>query len=902
LTLTPLAAIVRTVRVERAIFTALGLIVLVTSFLVTAVPPLLTSRYDAAARDAAATSPAAARDVTLTQLAVARPLSPSSARTGDPGRVAHPDRAVRAMAGRIDAVTPSALRTVTGPVEYAVATRPVSLPTGSGSNPGRPDESRRLLLEWDPGVTARIRYVDGRAPRNPAPRDHGRPVIETGLVVTAATPLRVRAGTELPLTLGTEPAIVRITGLYRPVAASDRYWPARPGRTRPTVTRLIVSRTQEGFQYTGIGALDTAGLQALNDTTDAALDFTWRLPVRSEALTASRVGPVTDALTRIGVIAGSLGLDAGSGLTASLTEFRDQLRTAQAVLSLALTGLFAVAFGVVALVCRLLTERLRTPLATMRARGASPAQLGAGVGAAVLLVTLPAAAAGYGPAAAFVPGTARPPGALAVLAAATLLPVVLTVWAHSPAGRTSKSGRNSRPDLVGRRATPRRLVLEGLAVALAVAGVVALRTRGLTTDSADRGTDPFLTLVPVLLGCAAGLLTLRGYPYPLRLVGRLTARRRSAVSFVGVARASRQGTVAVLPMIVLLLAMAVAGFASVVDSGLRRAQERSAWLTAGADARVDGVTMSFAGAERIRRVPGVRDVAQAQFVDGATLGSPSRSVDVALVAIDLAAYRRVVAGGPIRLPAPPRGGAAAVPALTSPGLPARAGPGPYTASAAGIPVLTVHPAGTLEAFPGAGAELVVVPYQSLGADAVPTTFFVRGTHMDPAALRRAAGGDAVVTTRAGVYDRLTGTPMVALVRTAFGYGALAVAGYATLAILLALIIGSSARGQTVSYLRTLGLSRAQARRLAITEVGPALLCASLTGWAVGLLLPHLVGSAIDLRPYTGGFPATGFAPDPLMTVGLAAGLIAFGGLAIAVDTVISGRRRLGTTLRMGAQT
>jgi putative ABC transport system permease protein len=230
------------------------------------------------------------------------------------------------------------------------------------------------------------------------------------------------------------------------------------------------------------------------------------------------------------------------------------------------------------------------------------------------------------------------------------------------------------------------------------------------------------------------------------------------------------------------------------------------------------------------------------------------------------------------------------------------GAGPYTASAAVIPDLTVRPAGTLGAFPGVGGAFVVVPYRSLGADAVPTAFFVRGTHPDVAGLRRAAAGDAVVTTRAAVHDRLTGAPLVALMRTAFGYGALVVAGYATLAILLALIIGSSARGQTVSYLRMLGLSRGQARRLAVAEVGPALLCAAVVGWAVGLLLPHVVGSAIDLRPYTGGIPVTGYPPDPLMTTALAAGLLVFGGLAVALDTMIGNRRGLGTTLRMGART
>jgi putative ABC transport system permease protein len=299
-------------------------------------------------------------------------------------------------------------------------------------------------------------------------------------------------------------------------------------------------------------------------------------------------------------------------------------------------------------------------------------------------------------------------------------------------------------------------------------------------------------------------------------------------------------------------------------------------------------------------VSGVQDVAAARFVESATINSAAQSVDVTIVAVDLAAYRRVVAGTPLRSPARPTGGAA-VPALLSRGLVRQLGRGPYTATAAQISDLAVRPAGTIDGFAGVGGALVVVPYGAFGADAVPTALFVRGADIDQAAVRRAAGGDAVVTTRVGIYERLTGTPMVTLVRTAFGVGALVVAGYAALTVLLALIIGSSGRGQTVSYLRTLGLSRGQARRLAITEVVPALVCAAAAGWVVGLLLPRIVGPAIDLRPYTGGLRAIGFAPDPLTTAALAAALIVIGGLAIAVEAMISNRRRLGSTLRMGAQ-
>ncbi len=49
--------------------------------------------------------------------------------------------------------------------------------------------------------------------------------------------------------------------------------------------------------------------------------------------------------------------------------------------------------------------------------------------------------------------------------------------------------------------------------------------------------------------------------------------------------------------------------------------------------------------------------------------------------------------------------------------------------------------------------------------------------------------------------------------------------------------GRSARGRTVSYLRTLGLSRRQSRLLAFTEITPTLFAAAVAGWVLGLVLP-----------------------------------------------------------------
>jgi ABC-type lipoprotein export system ATPase subunit len=89
---------------------------------------------------------------------------------------------------------------------------------------------------------------------------------------------------------------------------------------------------------------------------------------------------------------------------------------------------------------------------------------------------------------------------------------------------------------------------------------------------------------PLLL--AAALIIIRCYPYPLRLVVRLAARRRAAVPFLGLTRAARAGSVSVLPVLILLPALAVSVFASVVSGGIADAQRLASWQQAGAPLRL----------------------------------------------------------------------------------------------------------------------------------------------------------------------------------------------------------------------------------------------------------------------------------------------------------------------------
>jgi putative ABC transport system permease protein len=300
-------------------------------------------------------------------------------------------------------------------------------------------------------------------------------------------------------------------------------------------------------------------------------------------------------------------------------------------------------------------------------------------------------------------------------------------------------------------------------------------------------------------------------------------------------------------------------------------------------------------------------------IDGARLISDGSIIDeLTVVGVDLDAYRRAMARTQVRIPGWPKKAGPGVPALFSRAAAGTANAGDLSLSTDYGLRLPLRNAGTIPGFPTRppDGKFVVVPYDALaratGGGRVPGSIFVRGDHLDVAELRRnayvpslGAAGASTVSTYRMAHDSITAGELGHLVGAAFGVAGFLVAGYGALAVLVLLFSGARERGRTVSYLRTLGLSRRQAHRLAFVEVTPVLFIAAAAGWVLGLGLPSIVGSAMDLRPYTGGFPVTRYVPDLPATALLAGGLLVFAGLAVYIDAAIGARRRLGGVLRIG---
>ncbi|GAA0400651.1 hypothetical protein Acor_39420 [Acrocarpospora corrugata] len=775
----------------------------------------------------------------------------------------------------------------------------------SGRIGSRPLPQQYLDLAWVAGIEKKIRYVEGRAP-GPAttlPSVPGDPdlkdltLFEVGLVEETAERMSLPVGSTV--LLGNSYTIAaRVVGLFEAVDPTDRFWDHNLEVKRVT-TRPVPEADEP--DVLGVGVIPAVDLPVLDSRRE--LHYSWVLPVEPTKITARNAPQVIQDILDYRQLVEQQGErnDTGiaqipaarfelfTGLDPLLTKFLNDLRTAQTLMFLILGGLVVVAFGVIALAVQLLTERTRAGLGLARARGASLAQVaGAGTRTTVLIV-VPAALAGYA-ASYLVPGPITPVvhvSPLILVAATIAFAAVRLALTHR------KPLRDTREDLVAPKSSPRRIALELLVVALALGGAYLLRTRGLATDVTELGADPFLLAVPAALTLAAALITLRCYPFPLRLIVRLANRRRGAVPFLGLTLAARSRGATSLPVLILLPALAVSVFGALVSGAIFETQRTAAWQAVGAPARVErAAEIPEDVVAKVRALPGVTSVLP--VAKGTVQVATGGGVSTAL-AMDLAAYRKLVAGSPLEVPEPPVGDG--IPALVSANLAA------YPSFEIGwYNRMQINNVGSIETLPGLAFEsnnLIVMPYEGpkLAGLRTFTNVLLIGGNVDYDVLKRTVGlTDAVVETFDAANTRIASSPLSQTITAAFTIVTVALAGYALIAVIIALVIGAAERARSLSFLRTLGLSQRQARLLTVLEVAPLIVLTSLAGLALGLVLPAALGPGLDLSAYAGiavtEFPLT-FTTPILLAAGLAAVSIlgAFGHASTG--------RRVATALRVG---
>ncbi|MGW0196965.1 FtsX-like permease family protein [Nonomuraea sp. NPDC003201] len=733
-----------------------------------------------------------------------------------------------------------------------------------------------MNLGWLSDADRRVDWVQGRAPGKPSTmRYEGEtiPVFEVGIVADALPELGYKVG-QTKMVGENDYAALKIVGAFKAKDPRDRYWSHNVDLLQVIKAQTPGSDELEKHVTT---LIPEEGLAALSGE-GRNLSYHWVLPIDARGASALAAPDLQAAVAEFGRVAALQSTASpyhlGTGLSKLLGDFLAEVATAQTVMYLVLGGLLAVALGVIALVVLLLGNRLDHTLSLARARGGSLRQV-AGTGALLTgVAVLPAALAGYG-LSFLVPGPALPIvhlGPLVVVVAAVGFAGARLALVH----RTPLHER--RDDVSAGRPSARRVTLEVLVVVLALVGAYLLRARGASQD-------PFLLLAPVGLTLAAALITLRCYPYPLRLFVRLAARGRAAVPFLGLTRAARARSAGVLPVLILLPALGVSVFAAVISGGIADTQRLASWQQVGAPIKVtSNFEIPAASIDRVRATPGVEQVLIAQ-TGRVQVGYGAERAEA--LAVDVAQWRRILDGAPISVPPLSDG------ALVSPELRGR---GTFEIGWQSRVKLATR--GVVESVPSffTSGKFMVVPLSVLTRPA-PNTLLIKGD-VSPDVLARLVPS-ATVESQEGALSAIQDDPLTSTVRWTLVVVTVALGSYALVAVVLALVIGAAERASAVSFLRTLGLSDRQAQRLTVLEILPMILITALVGLGLGLGLPYALGAGVDLSSYAGDLPVGDYSLDLFVPVLLAGGLTAVAVLGAYAHTAISRRRNLGAVLRVG---
>ena len=760
------------------------------------------------------------------------------------------------------------------------------------ARPG-PREPEVEIVYRDP-LGAHVRVVAGRMPESVSRvRLAGRNVTEMQVAVTAATAARFRLHPGSVLRIGAQ-VLMRVTGILRPKDPGSAFWTYDQLAAAPALEDVL--STFPGPFYAASVFVGPSELPALRliFTEQVEAKLLWEYPLRISAFTAAQV-PAAQAQMRalavnqvgtiIAAVANLTGLTITGNLQPALDTFVAQESAASQFLSLTITGMFLIGLMLILLAARLLVERRAEELAALRARGCSLR----GLAGRILTDTGPllavALAGGVALAVVLVPGVSAPASwtLIALLAvAAVAAPPLLAVLRHTDAAQIRNAARH---DVTIPRWSPRRAVAEIATVVLTLGVLTALHYRA---PGRSTGVNLLTGTGPLLVAVVAALIVIRCYPLPLRLALRLAGPRRGAAGYLGLARAARSSSTALLPALALILAMSLAGFGGMVQSTVTSARIAASWRQVGADAIVsvgDTHPISKAAAARLARTPGARHAVTLSAEDG-TLAVGGHELETTAIDTGPAAYSQLSGDTPAGSFAPsllaPQAGP--IPVLVSPGLAGLAGRTGQLRTSVDRP-LTVRIAGVLPSTPAVtgGAFLIIPSWAANRGTYGPwpvNRTLLTGTGLDAAALRATvhqALPFAALRLRSAVLARgALASPLSKSARQLFLLSLAGAALLAVVAIILGFALAAGSRRQLLLTLSALGLPRRQARTVVLLESLPLLIVAVAGGLLAALALPAAVGSALDLAIFIG---SGGAQPVHLGVIPLA---LAAGGTALLV--------------------
>ena len=541
------------------------------------------------------------------------------------------------------------------------------------------------------GQTTQLPFSSGSLPGGPTLLPGSQPLpeslttFEVALSTASAHDLGVGVGDTLQLSSDKTDTLVGplvsylaidVVGIYDVPNGTADYWFGDTSLERPQVRSLSSLNQIDDVTVLFSAAAYPALLSA---TTHSGLRYTWRYEIDSLRLRADSAGVLLTDLRRMESVFLASGASSGSllhdpehvqlsapalqsGLRLLVQTYAADWRAVSQMLSLAEVGGGAVALLALSLVCLLAGRRRALSLSLWQSRGASRLHAMAGTLVEVALELAVPVVLGAALAIVLIPSRPLMPtlalaGGILVFASGLVLANTWAASADPAAGGRGgwAGGLGNRADVrnaeggrglaaVTRGASPRRLALEAMVIIGAVVGAFILRQRGVTAAGADvvlTSPDPLVAAVPALIGGAAALVVARLLPIPLDLLARLAERRRGLVAMLALRRATGRANDRLL-LTALLTMAAVWSFAAVSLAYLGRASEAAGWQSVGASFRVTLQEGSVPPDLDFAKLAGVEATSDAS-VFGAHVPETNESLTV--MALDLAAYRDVTAGG-----------------------------------------------------------------------------------------------------------------------------------------------------------------------------------------------------------------------------------------------------------------
>ncbi|MDM7854987.1 FtsX-like permease family protein [Cellulomonas alba] len=891
------------------------LVVALTVGLTDAVPRLLTSRSDAAVRDAVERADPPA-DLVVTSTYGAGMSNPESGEAET--RAGVDDAAVR-----IQQAMPRSLRPLLGPPAADATSIDLTLSTPKVPSGG----VLWMTYLWAGGEPA-VRWTSGAAP---GPGADG--TVRLGLSGAVARVLGVGAGDRFEAKKPDHTVVpVLVTGVFEPQDPHDRVWAARPEVLEPRIVG------PDGAPTTVVaGLLSAASLPPARAALEPdGVTRTFRFPVDARALdyAGSRAivqklaalesspdrlnapGPEPRLTTRLGDV---------------LTQARQRVSATWSQAMVVLAGLAGAAVLVLLVSADLLARRRSTALRTLRARGRSLTDIAARSAAESAVVVGAGAAVGLALGAAAARGPVTWPWVVVVVVAGVLAPPAFaTVTAARSEARRVPTDRHRRR-MAQRVRTVRRLSVEAALVVLALAALAALRHRGVVSLSGP--ADLALAAAPVLVAAAGALLLWRAVPPLLGGALRVARRSRRAGGLLALARARSTG--AVLPFVALVVVTTLVALCGALAGTARAGQTDGSWDSVGADALVRTPTPSSTlpdVAARLAAARGVDAVAVGRVQARANLFDAPGVDTVRVLAVDPRAYGELLAR--TRFGAAPQ---LATLAGASREAATRTEPGPLPALVptslvgahpslrwAGVTV-DLAPVGPAPALPAqqpdgsSAAPTVVVDRTALAAVARavaaaraaqtgvtlvgpespvadPDTIWAVGPGAAAAARAVAPTGADVVGRAQWLADRRA-DPLAGGLLALVALVALVCAGLAAVVVVLDAAATAPDRARSLATARVLGLRGRDAARVATGELLPPTLVAAVGGVLLGVLLVGAIVAPLALRLVTGQagdpgvvLPWWAVVPVALLTATVVA--------VVAVESSARRRERLGQVLRV----